>query len=81
MTPKYQDWRERHPRRDAVCRSFIAAQLGIKSTNKSDFARDTIDRWMVGYLSALLGWNEEPPPTPGAVPAEVITALDLEETR
>lgn len=77
MTPQYLEWQARHQRSDAACRAFIRQKLGIKTTNQSEFATRVVDEWMLGYLSALLGWGT---PATDAL-TEAKKALDLEETR
>jgi hypothetical protein len=82
MTPRYEEWRQRHQKSDAAIRRFVRQKLGIKPTNQSEFATRCVDEWTVGFLAACLGWQDSQPetPKPASVPAEVIETLDLEES-
>lgn len=85
MTPQYTDWRQRHPSKDAAVRTFVRQQLGIRLNNQSEFATRAVDQWVVGLLSALLGWNQQAPDagtSPETRPAQLSDAteiLDLEK--
>jgi hypothetical protein len=83
MTPQYTDWRQRHPSKDAAIRAFVRSQLGIRTNNQSEFATRAVDQWVVGFLSALLGWGQAPdagtpPETRPAQLTDATEILDLE---
>lgn len=73
-TPKYADWRARHPEKDTALRAAVASRLGITRTNRSAASDLVIDEWCVAVLGALLNWHAPA----GNVPPAVMQALDLE---
>jgi hypothetical protein len=79
MTPKYTEWRTRHPAKDQALRRMVAMRLGMYGAPKPGSGAElVVDEWCVAVLSALLGWAEPEPPRPAGVPADVIQAFDLE---
>lgn len=80
---RFADWKVRHPDKAIALEKAVARMLGMRRGITSDLARGAVDRWMVGVLTPLLNWAEEPEieqeMTPSVARAEARKILDLED--